>query len=109
MRRLSHELWVNIFFWKWRDDGLVLVRYTVDEVRGLVSDAKARLVVTDEGTIGKAVAACQGLQVDFLVKRSDGNDGISFQAMRGMMAVLTMFFSIKLLMTSNNNVAVRGR
>ena len=61
----------------------MLVRYTVDEVRGLVSDAKARLVVTDEGTIGKAVAACQGLQVDFLVKRSDGNDGISFQAMRG--------------------------
>ena len=48
----------------------MLVRYTVDEVRGLVSDAKARLVVTDEATIGKAVAACQGLQVDFVV-----NDG----------------------------------
>ena len=46
----------------------MLVRYTVDEVRGLVSDAKARLVVTDEGTLGKAVAACQGLQVDFMVK-----------------------------------------
>lgn len=57
----------------------MLVRYTVDEVRGLVSDAKARLVVTDEGTIGKAVAACQGLQVDFLVKQSDRNDGFSFQ------------------------------
>ena len=49
---------------------MVLARYTVDEVRGLVSDAKARLVVTDEATIGKAVAACQGLQVDFVV-----NDG----------------------------------
>ena len=49
---------------------MVLARYTVDEVRCLVSDAKARLVVTDEATIGKAVAACQGLQVDFVV-----NDG----------------------------------
>ena len=49
---------------------MMLARYTVDEVRGLVSDAKARLVVTDEATIGKAVAACQGLQVDFVV-----NDG----------------------------------
>ena len=47
---------------------MVLVRYTVEEIRGLVSDAKARLVVTDEATIGKAKAACQGLQVDFLVK-----------------------------------------
>ena len=40
----------------------------MEEVRGLVSDAKARLIVTDEATFGKAVAACEGLQVDFVVK-----------------------------------------
>ena len=47
---------------------VLMVRYTVNEIRGLVSDAKARLVVTDEATIGKARAACQGLQVDFVVR-----------------------------------------
>ena len=45
----------------------MLVRYTAAEVRGLVSDANARLVVTDEASVGKARDACQGLQVEFVV------------------------------------------
>ena len=43
------------------------LRYTAAEVRGLVSDANARLVVTDEASVGKARDACQGLQVEFVV------------------------------------------
>ena len=50
----------------------IVVRYTVEEIRGLVSDAKARLLVTDEETMSKAKAACQGLQVEFVVKDVHG-------------------------------------
>ena len=50
----------------------IVVRYTVEEIRGLISDAKARLLVTDEATMSKAKAACKGLQVEFVVKAVHG-------------------------------------
>ena len=63
MCRFSHEPWVR----KTKTALTMLGRYTAAEVRGLVSDANARLVVTDEASVDKARDACQGLHVEFVV------------------------------------------